>query len=275
MSLKPFQKENNIKPDGLIGPETMFVFKEKYKLSIAQTANFFGQTSHETGIFKYSQENLNYSKDRLRVIFSKYFQTEDIAKIYARNPEMIANRVYANRMGNGDEGSGDGWKYKGRGALQLSGFNNYKKFSTYTRDLNIISNPDIVATKYYLESALFFFNKNRIFNLAKDIDPDTITKITKKINGGYNGLEHRKELTIKYYDVLKRYEDEIKHKQNTSEVGVNSISGNDSDTISKGRNTKKETGKDPVRGEKVENKARLFIKIIRWILQKISSRHTN
>jgi len=203
MALKDFQKDNNLTPDGKIGPKTMSVFQKKYSLTTEQTANFFGQVGHETGEFRYDQENLNYSAERLKEIFHKYFPTDELANSYARKPEKIANRVYANRMGNGGESSGDGWKYRGRGAIQLTGSNNYTDFSKYTNDPEVLSNPDVVASKYYLKSALFFFTKNKIFDIANNVNLDTIKKITKKINGGYNGLDHRHKLTVEYYNKLK------------------------------------------------------------------------
>jgi putative chitinase len=120
--------------------------------------------------------------------------------MYQRKPEKIANRVYANRMGNGNEQSGDGWKYRGRGAIQLTGKNNYKAFSKWVGDETIINNPDIVATKYYIDSAMYYFMVNKLFDNIDNLDYETCKRITKRVNGGYNGLEDRWSKTKKYYN---------------------------------------------------------------------------
>ena len=122
-------------------------------------AHFLAQCGHESGGFRATQENLNYSAKGLNGIFKKYFPTEASAVDYARKPQKIANKVYANRMGNGTEASGDGYKFRGRGALQLTGKSNYEAFSKYLGKPEIIDNPDLVATEYVFESAIFFFEK--------------------------------------------------------------------------------------------------------------------
>jgi putative chitinase len=117
----------------------------------------------------------------------------------------IANRVYANRMGNGDEASGDGWKYRGRGALQLTGKSNYEAFSKYLNKPEIMQNPDLVADQYAFESAMFFFDNNKLWALCdKGVDDGVILALTKRINGGTNGLDHRMSLTKRYYGWLKK-----------------------------------------------------------------------
>ena len=153
--------------------------------------------------YKAFSENLNYSASGLSKIFGKYFPG-DLEEEYARKPEKIASRVYGNRMGNGDEESGDGWKYRGRGALQLTGKNNYTAFAKYLDKPEILDNPDLVANEYAFESAMFFFDKNNLWSICdKGIDSNTITKLTRRINGGTNGLDHRKNLTLKYYEYVK------------------------------------------------------------------------
>lgn len=152
--------------------------------------HFLAQIIHESGHLKYNSENLNYSSKALKSVFGKYFKTDEVAEKYARKPEKIANRVYANRMGNGDENSGDGWKYRGRGLIQLTGKSNYINCGN---DLNIdiVNNPDLLLEpKYSLLSACWFWNKNNLNSFA---DKDDIITITKKINGGTNGLEDRKK----------------------------------------------------------------------------------
>ena len=154
-------------------------------------AHFLSQCAHESGDFKAVNENLNYSFKGLMTTFSKYFPTEAIAKQYERQPEKIANRVYANRMSNGDEASGDGWKYRGRGYIQTTGKSNYLLFDAVAPE-NIVENPDLVATKYPLASAGFFFNKNNLWSICdKGSTDDVITFVTKKVNGGVIGLDDR------------------------------------------------------------------------------------
>lgn len=198
-----FQTANGLKPDGDIGPKTAEKLMEVLGiLSRENLAHFLGQTAHESGGFEASVENLNYSADRLRVVFPKYFPTPASALPYHRQPEKIANKVYANRMGNGDEVFGDGWKYRGRGALQLTGKANYAAFAKFMMDNEILTNPDIVATKYYFQSAFWFFSKNRIWPLATIVNDLAIKSVTKVVNGGVNGLEERKTLTNHFYKIL-------------------------------------------------------------------------
>ncbi len=200
--IRKFQVQNGLLPDGKLGPKTAKAMMDCFGISSAEkAAHFLGQIHHETAGFKYSVENLNYSEQGLLNTFGKYFNRET-AKLYARNPEMIANRVYANRMGNGNEASGDGYKYRGRGSLQLTGYNNYEIFANKMRNLRILSNPDLVAKEYYFESALFFFNENRLWHLCEKVDNESIISVTKRINGGTNGLQDRIHLTNKYYKWL-------------------------------------------------------------------------
>ena len=156
-------------------------------------SHFLSQCAHESGNFKLVRENLNYSADGLRKIFPKYFPTIEVANKYARQPEKIANRVYANRMGNGDEASGDGWKYKGAGFVQLTGKDNYAAFDKFVDD-DIMANPDLVATKYPLMSAAFFFHKNKLWDICdKGHTHDVVVAVTKRVNGGVHGLDERQK----------------------------------------------------------------------------------
>jgi putative chitinase len=170
-----------------------------YKLTPNRAAHFFAQTAHETGGFKAFAENLNYSAKGLRGIFGKYFPTDAIAAQYERKPEKIANRVYASRMGNGPEASGDGWRYRGRGALQLTGKDNYKAFADYCKRPDVMSNPDLVATELAFESAMFFFERNKLWAICdQGVTDAAILSLTKKINGGTHGLEDRSKKTKEY-----------------------------------------------------------------------------
>lgn len=200
MSLKKLQELCGIAPDGVFGPNTFRAGGAYLGLtSHASCVHFFAQTGHETGDFKWFSENLNYSATALRRVFGKYFTNDQIAAEYARQPGKIANRVYANRMGNGPEASGDGWKYRGRGALQLTGKNNYTAFSEYAKDPGILIDPSTVADQYSFTSALFFFDKNNLWDICEEgFSRETIKKLTRRINGGLNGIDHRIVLTEKY-----------------------------------------------------------------------------
>ena len=203
MSLKSLQTKIGVTADGAFGPGTMKKAMEFYKLTPVRAAHFFAQTAHETGGYKLFSENLNYSAQGLQGIFGKYFPG-NLEESYARNPEKIANRVYASRMGNGDEKSGDGWKFRGRGALQLTGKDNYAAFAKYLNKPEIMTNPDLVATEFSFESAMFFFDKNKLWEICdKGINDAAILALTKRINGGTHGLADRSEKTKKYYEYVK------------------------------------------------------------------------
>jgi len=161
-------------------------------------AHFLAQVEHESGL-KPISENLNYSAEGLLKTFPKYFRTE-VALEYQRQPQKIANRVYANRMGNGSEQSGEGWKYRGRGFIQITGKENYFKLSNDT-DIDFLHNPDLLLTEANsVISALWFWNQKGLNAFA---DKDDIVTITKRINGGTNGIEHRKQLLAKWKSLLK------------------------------------------------------------------------
>lgn len=156
-------------------------------------SHFMAQIEHESGL-KPISENLNYSAERLLIVFKKYF-TKENALSYEKNPKKIGSRVYASRMGNGNELSGDGYTYRGRGFIQITGKENYKSLSNDT-GIDFVKSPDLLLTEVHsIMSALWFWKKN---NLNYHADRDEVVAITKKINGGTNGIEHRKELLAKY-----------------------------------------------------------------------------
>ena len=165
---------------------------EKFQINTPlRLAHFLAQCAHESGNFKAVSENLNYGAAGLRSIFGKYFKDDASAKASERKPEKIANKVYASRMGNGDEASGDGFKFRGRGYIQLTGKDNYSAFDKVVDD-NILSNPDLIATKYPLLSAAWFWNSRSLNALAdKGATVADVTAITKKVNGGTHGLDDR------------------------------------------------------------------------------------
>jgi len=219
-AVKQFQKQNNLDVDGLVGPstldmlleepeaeninlsslsghvpdsvieelpKTMETFKINTKLRLA---HFLSQVAHESGNFKFIEENLNYSDKALLAVFGKYFD-EELAEEYHRQPEKIANRVYANRMENGNEDSGEGWKFRGRGYIQLTGKHNYSLFNEYV-DEDVIETPDTVSEQYPLLSAGWFWFENGLNRVADTgSDDEVVKKITRRVNGGYNGLEDR------------------------------------------------------------------------------------
>ena len=165
--------------------------------NILRISHFLAQCAHESGNFRVVVENLNYSEDGLKKIFPKYFPG-NLASSYARNPEKIGSRVYGNRMGNGDELTKEGFKFRGRGYIQLTGKNNYIGFSKFIGEDTVL-NPDIVSTKYPLASAAYFFNSNNLWSSCdKGSSVDVITEVTRRVNGGVNGLNDR----IKYFNEI-------------------------------------------------------------------------
>ena len=242
-AVKAFQLKNGLTPDGIVGDKTWGMIMgesvqptpqpvvstpsvsglklDKLKGHVPQSvidsipevaskfeintplrvAHFLAQCGHESGGFKLTQENLNYSAKGLLGIFPKYFDA-GTAAAYERKPEKIANVVYANRMGNGDKTSGEGWKFHGRGYIQLTGKENYTAFTKSIGE-DCVANPDLVASKYALASAAWFFSKNGLHKLADGgSGDDTVTKITKRVNGGTIGLPDRIKHFKEYYSLL-------------------------------------------------------------------------
>jgi putative chitinase len=169
--------------------------------NVLRLAHFLSQCGHESGNFKAVSENLNYSADGLKKIFGRYFPG-NLNESYAKQPEKIASRVYGSRMGNGDEASKEGYKFRGRGFIQLTGKSNYTAFDKFVDD-DILANPDLVATKYPLMSAAFFFNSNNLWTICdKGADVATVTAVTKRVNGGILGLEDRIKHFKEFYSLL-------------------------------------------------------------------------
>lgn len=187
-------------PDSVIAmlPDTMAKFELNTPLRLA---HFLAQAGHESGGFKAVNENLNYGAKGLLGIFPKYFNAETAA-LYERKPEKIANIVYGNRMGNGDKTTGDGYKFRGRGYIQLTGKDNYKAFDAVVPE-NLLEAPDLVATKYPLLSAAWFFHKNGLHKIADGGATDAVvTSVTKRVNGGTIGLPDRIKHFKEYYSLL-------------------------------------------------------------------------
>lgn len=188
-------------PDSVLAqiPDTALKFNITNPLRLA---HFLAQCSHESGNWKAVSENLNYSADGLLKIFPKYFPTRALAESYARKPEAIASKVYGARMGNGAEPTKEGYKFRGRGYIQLTGKDNYTAFDKFVDD-NILENPDLVAQKYPLMSAAFFFNANNLWSICdKGAGDDVVTALTKRVNGGTIGLADRLKHFKEYYALL-------------------------------------------------------------------------
>jgi putative chitinase len=188
-------------PDAVIAqiPDTASKFAINTPLRLA---HFLAQCGHESGGFRATQENLNYSAKGLTGTFKKYFPTEAVATPYARNPVKIASKVYGGRMGNGPESTQEGFKFRGRGYIQLTGKENYTAFGKSINE-DICSNPDKVASSYALLSAAWFFSKNGLHKMADEGASDAVvTKITKRVNGGTIGLADRIKHFKEYYKLL-------------------------------------------------------------------------
>lgn len=228
--IKSFQSKNGLKDDGIVGNLTwgkIFIPKSQFKLDalinhipmdviiqIPQIADKFGitnvlrlchflsQCSHESGNFTVTRENLNYSSKRLKEVFPSYFPS-NLADSYGGKPEAIGSRVYANRMGNGNETTKEGYIFRGAGYIQLTGKSNFKAFSDFIGE-DCVSHPELVVTKYPLASAVFFFSRNNLWALCdKGSEDSDVKAITKRVNGGYNGLEDRITKFKEFYNLLK------------------------------------------------------------------------
>jgi putative chitinase len=234
-----WQTQNNLTPDGIVGditwgimfpdgdqsplviPPSIFNLQnlvghipgpviiqipdttDKFSISnVLRLTHFLAQCAHESGNFTTTHENLHYSAEGLKNTFGKYFPG-DLSESYANQPEKIASRVYANRLGNGDEASGDGYKYRGRGFIQLTGKDNYSRFATYIGD-DTIANPDLVESKYPLSSAGYFFLSRNLWTICDRGDtPQDIEAVTEVVNGGLNGLDERQKHFTDFYALLK------------------------------------------------------------------------
>jgi putative chitinase len=224
-----WQKANGLLDDGIVGaktwalmfplvlPDTPFKFAnlrghipDSVLLMIPDTAkkfnitnnlrlaHFLAQCAHESGNFRVVYENLNYDAAGLRKVFPSYFPTVELAQQYAFKPELIASRTYGNRMGNGNEASREGFIFRGRGYIQLTGKNNYRAFDAFV-DEDIMTNPDLVATKYPLMSAAWFFHVNAIWSVCDlGSNEGVVKQVTRLVNGGYNGLADR----VKHFGIF-------------------------------------------------------------------------
>jgi putative chitinase len=199
-AMKALQAKVGAKPDGSFGPNTARAIAKHYDLSPARGAHLLGQASHESAGFRLVRENLNYTSETMMRVWPSRFRTLEEAQPFARNPKGLADKVYSNRMGNGE---GEGHIYIGRGFLQLTGKDNYKAFAADMRVPEIMQDPSLVETEYAFETALWFFEKNNLFAIADEgVSDDTIKRISKRVNGAYIGLSHRSEETYKVFSWL-------------------------------------------------------------------------
>jgi len=198
-ALKKVQDKIGSTPDGAFGPNTAKQICNHYALNPERGAHFLGQLVHESGTFKYTEENLNYSTEAILKVFGKYFESESEAETCKRNPQALADRVYGGRMGN----DGQGYLWRGRGFLQCTGKNNYSQFAADMDLPEVMKDPDLMASKYPMESAIWFFHRNKLWDICDEgVNDDVIKSITKRVNGGYNGLKHRQKETHKIYKWL-------------------------------------------------------------------------
>ena len=239
-AVKEWQSQNNLDPDGEIGdiswallfpdadttppaevPQSNFKLENlsghipdpviaqipdtaaRFNITNAlRLAHFLAQCNHESAGFKAIRENLNYSADVLKKNFSKYIPDE-LINDYARNPEKIGSRVYADRLGNGNEASGEGYLYRGRGYIQLTGKDNYSLFSTFIGE-DTVADPDLVATKFPLSSAAFYFDSNKLWTICDQGNSDDVVRaVTKRINTGLLGLDERTRYFHDFYNLLQ------------------------------------------------------------------------
>jgi putative chitinase len=199
-AMKALQAKVGAKPDGSFGPNTARAIAKHYELSPARAAHLLGQASHESAGFRLVRENLNYTSETMMRVWPSRFRTLEEAQPFARNPKGLADKVYSNRMGNGE---GEGHIWIGRGFLQLTGKDNYKAFAADMRVPEIMQDPSLVETEYAFETALWFFEKNNLFAIADEgVSDDTIKRISKRVNGAYIGLDHRSEETYKVFSWL-------------------------------------------------------------------------
>ncbi len=201
-ALKLLQTKCGCSPDGSFGPNTARGIVKYYELSPERGAHLLGQIVHESASFKLTRENLNYSVEAMMRVWPSRFPTEESAKPYSRNPKALAEKVYFDRMGNDTKEKAS--LYIGRGFLQLTGYNNVRSFASDMRVPEVLSNPTLLEEDYAMETAIWFFRKNNLWKICDEgVSDDVIKKLTKRINGGYTGLDHRIKETNKIYEWVK------------------------------------------------------------------------
>tara|TARA_R110001592_G_scaffold11308_4_gene56176 strand:- start:3011 stop:3616 length:606 start_codon:yes stop_codon:yes gene_type:complete len=200
--MRKLQDKIGVGADGSFGPNTAKAIAKHYELSPERAAHLLGQSSHESGGFKVCKENLNYSWEGLMKTWPTRFKTEDEAKKYHRDPAKIAGKVYL-RKSLGNLSVSDAQNFIGRGFLQCTGKANYRLFASEMGVPDVMTDPSLVEEEYAFETALWFFRKNKLFPIADEgVNEDVIRRITKKVNGGYHGIEDRIDQTTKIHTWL-------------------------------------------------------------------------
>ena len=199
-AMKKLQDRCGVTADGAFGPNTARAIAKHYDLSPNRAAHLLGQAAHESAGFTITKENLYYSTpERIQAIWPSRFETIADAEPYAKNPQALADKVYGGRGGN----NGEGYKWRGRGFIQLTFRDNYRSFASDMRVPEVMEDPSLVETEYAFESAYWFFDKNGLFRMADNgIGTDNIKAITKRVNGGHHGLDDRIAQTQKIYGWL-------------------------------------------------------------------------
>ena len=201
-ALKSLQSKCGCSPDGSFGPNTARAIVKHYELSPERGTHLLGQVVHESGSFKLTKENLNYSVEAMMRVWPSRFPTKESAEPYAKNPKALAENVYFGRMGNDSKEKAS--LYIGRGFLQLTGFNNVRSFASDMRLPEVMDDPTLLEKEYAMDTAIWFFKKNNLWKICDEgVSDSVIRKLTKKINGGYTGLDHRIKETKKIYEWVK------------------------------------------------------------------------
>ena len=201
-ALKLLQTKCGCSADGSFGPNTARGIVAYYDLSPERGAHLLGQVVHESGSFKLTKENLNYSAESMMRVWPSRFPTEESAKPYERNPKALAENVYFDRMGNDTKEKAS--LYIGRGFLQLTGYNNVRAFAAEMGHPEVLTDPSLLEEEYAMETAIWFFDSNKLWEIADEgVNDDIIKRLTKRINGGYTGLDHRIKETNKIYEWVK------------------------------------------------------------------------
>lgn len=200
-ALKLLQEKCGCTPDGSFGPNTARGISSHYEWTPERGAHILGQVVHESGTFRYTRENLNYSVEAMMKVWPSRFPTVESAKPYERNAKALADKVYSGRMGIPEN---EGHKWIGRGFLQLTGYNNVRAFASDMRLPEVMTDPSLLEEDYAMETAIWFFDSNKLWKICDEgVNDDTIKRLTKRINGGYTGLDHRTKETNKIYEWLK------------------------------------------------------------------------
>ena len=199
-AMRKLQTKIGVSPDGSFGPNTARSIASHYGLSPERGAHLMGQASHESGGFKLTRENLSYSVEAMMRVWPSRFPTEESAEPYARNPKALADKVYSGRMGNTE---GEVHIFIGRGFLQLTGYSNHRAFASDMALPQILQDPSLLEEEYAFETAMWFFHTNGLYKIADTgVDEEVIRKITKRVNGGYHGIEDRIDQTTKIHTWL-------------------------------------------------------------------------